>query len=122
MPQDKLSGAIEKVGTKKAKAKTLEEEPLGTKAKKLPSDVLAAMETSFPKAKMRHVRVHFGGNATEIAKTLRAKSFTIGTDIYLAKKSDSANSELLAHELTHVVQQGNGKMPKPQSGKALTSK
>lgn len=122
MPDDPIKGAIAAAEKKKAKLKKLDKEPEGTKAKKLDKDVMKALEESFPKAKLKNVRVHTGGNATEMAKSLKAKAFTMGSDIYLAKPGDAKNKTLLAHELTHVIQQSQGKMPKPMPGKALTSK
>lgn len=56
------------------------------------------------------VRVHTDTRATEAARTLNARAFTIGSDIAFAQGSyqpeTSAGRQLLAHELTHVVQQG----------------
>ncbi len=68
------------------------------------------------------VRVHTGGNVPDLAKELGARAFTIGTDIFFANPGDAKDPEMLAHELTHVVQQGGGRMPKEKDGKALTSK
>lgn len=122
MAEDKIQGAIEAATGKKAKVKKLETEPTGTKAKKLDKDVLMKVQEAFPKAKLTKVRVHVGGNAKEIAKSLGARAFTVGPDIYFGKGGDATDKKLLAHELTHVVQQGAGKLPKAVPGKALTSK
>jgi hypothetical protein len=84
-------------------------------------DVKAAPEEQFG-ANLSKVRVHTGGNAPEIAKGLGAKAFTIGNGIYFAKPGDANDPEVLAHELAHVIQQGNGRMPKEKDGKALTSR
>jgi hypothetical protein len=55
------------------------------------------------------VRIHRGTDATETAKVLRARAFTIGRDIMFGAGEyapDTAGGKrLLAHELTHVVQQ-----------------
>jgi hypothetical protein len=55
------------------------------------------------------VRVHTGGEADQLNRQLNAQAFTHGQDIYMgAGKYDPASSDgkkLLAHELTHVVQQ-----------------
>lgn len=122
MADDKLAAVIESAGGKKAKVKKVEQAPTGTKAKKLPKEVLEAVEQAFPKAKLRNVRIHTGGNAKDVSKQLGARAFTIGDDIFFGKPGDAADKKLLAHELAHVVQQGQGKMPKAQPGKALTSK
>jgi Domain of unknown function (DUF4157) len=121
MPDDKLKKVLEDVEGKKAKEKAIESAPEGTKGKSLDKDVKAALEEQFG-ANLSKVRVHTGGNVPDIAKELGAKAFTIGNDIYFAKPGDAKDPERLAHELAHVIQQGNGKMPKEKDGKALTSK
>ena len=56
------------------------------------------------------VRVHEGGEAADLNNRLSARAFTTGNDIFVGQGGLNANSrggkELLAHELTHVVQQG----------------
>ena len=107
---------------KKAKVRKLKTEPTGTTEKKLPKDVQKGLEEHF-RAKLTKVRVHTGGNAKEVAKQLKAKAFTIGPNIYFAKPGDAKKHELLAHELTHVIQQSGGRMPvKAKPGTALVSK
>lgn len=110
-----------KVKNKKAKVKSLSEEPTGTKSKKLDSKMAAALKEEFG-ANFSQVKIHTGGNAAELAKSLNAQAFTIGQDIYFAKPAGANDLGLIAHELTHVVQQGGGKIKPPQKGKALTSK
>jgi hypothetical protein len=55
------------------------------------------------------VRVHTGPQADEAARSIDATAFTLGTDIVFKSGSyrpgTSAGRKLLAHELTHVVQQ-----------------
>ncbi len=59
-----------------------------------------------------NVRVHASTEADDLSKRLGAIAFTNGHDIFFrAGKYDPASSsgqELLAHELTHVVQQSSG--------------
>lgn len=121
MKVDALKKVTDKLKGKKAKVKKLPVEPSGTKAAKLPAKLADSMkevfETDFSK-----VRVHTGGNAADLAKSLKAQAFTQGPNIYLAKSGDAANMKLLAHELTHVVQQSGGRIPKAKPGKAMTSK
>lgn len=109
---------IEKSKGKKGKVKKLKEEPSGTKAQKLSKLVREALEEEFG-TDFSQVKVHSGGNITELAESLNASAFTTGTNIYFANESD-INDELLARELTHVVQQGGGKVNVPK-GKAITS-
>jgi hypothetical protein len=63
-------------------------------------------------ADFSHVRVHTGGRADSTAKAISAKAFTAGSDIVFATGQYSPESHegqhLLAHELTHVVQQDPG--------------
>jgi hypothetical protein len=58
------------------------------------------------------VRVHTGGRADRAADSLDARAFTIGRDIYLKRgeyrPETRRGKRLLAHELTHVVQQTGG--------------
>ena len=69
----------------------------------------AEMEGHF-KADFSSVRLHTDAHAASMSRTLSAQAFTYGNHIYFgAGKYDpgsSAGKKLLAHELTHVVQQG----------------
>ena len=107
---------------KKAKTKKLKTEPADTKAKKLPKDVLKGLEDHFG-IKLAKVRVHTGGNIKDICKELKASAFTIAQDIYFKTPAAAKDNKLLAHELTNVLQQSQGKMPKKaKPGTALISK
>jgi hypothetical protein len=57
------------------------------------------------------VRVHADADAAKCAATIKARAFTSGQDIFFRqgeyKPSSQVGQELLAHELTHVVQQKN---------------
>lgn len=107
---------------KKAKFKSLDAKIEGTKETKLPKDVKEALKDVFG-AKLDKVRVHVGGNAPDMCKQIKARAFTHGNNIVLMKSSDAKNSRLIAHELTHVIQQAGGKkMPKEQKGKVLVTK
>ena len=69
-----------------------------------------SMETAFGRDFSR-VRVHHGREAAELSHQLSALAFTHDNHIYFGSgKYDSQGSSgrrLLAHELTHVVQQGH---------------
>ncbi|MCR8725837.1 eCIS core domain-containing protein [Frigidibacter sp. ROC022] len=112
---------VEKLKGRKAKVKPLPEAPSGTRGVALPKDVKEMLETHF-KTNLSKVRIHTGGNAADVGKKLGAKAFTVGNDVFFGKTGDAGDKKLLAHELTHVIQQGNGKIPPAQKGKALTSK
>jgi hypothetical protein len=53
-----------------------------------------------------HVRLHTGQDAHQAASQVYARAFTHGTHIWLEKGESEQNKKLMAHELTHVVQQG----------------
>lgn len=58
-----------------------------------------------------HVRLHTGPLAADSARAVNALAFTVGRDIVFAAgqyaPETTAGQRLLAHELTHVVQQGD---------------
>lgn len=64
-----------------------------------------------------NVRLHTDGAADNLARSLRAKAFTHGRDIYFSSGQFSPGSStgrhLLAHELTHTLQQSQGARRKP---------
>ncbi|MFC1864821.1 DUF4157 domain-containing protein [Chloroflexota bacterium] len=74
-------------------------------------DVREPMENAFG-ADFRGVRVHTDSKADGLSQELSAKAFTTGQDIFFRESEYSPASDsgrkLLAHELTHVVQQNNG--------------
>lgn len=61
------------------------------------------------------VRVHTSGEAHNLNEKVGAVAFTTGNDIFFRQgaysPSSSSGQELLAHELTHVVQQSSGAVP-----------
>lgn len=66
------------------------------------------METAFG-VDFSRVRVHADGPAAKMSRDIHAKAFTYGNDIYFNNGQYNPHSpqgrHLLAHELTHVVQQ-----------------
>ena len=58
------------------------------------------------------IKIHSNAEAVQISEGLNAKAFTRGNDIYFNEgqyRPESAEGKrLLAHELTHTIQQGNG--------------
>jgi len=73
------------------------------------------------------VRIHKDGEADSIARSVSARAFTTGTDIYFAdgefKPESPEGKELIAHEAAHVVQQRgaptSGPMRVSQPGEPL---
>jgi hypothetical protein len=51
------------------------------------------------------VRVHTGGEAASISRRIGALAFTTGSDVFFGHEASPTDDNLLAHELTHVVQQ-----------------
>lgn len=77
----------------------------------LDRNVQTQMESAFG-ANFNGVRVHTDGVADGLNQQLNARAFTTGQDIFFRQGSynpgSSSGRELLAHELTHVVQQTGG--------------
>ena len=71
--------------------------------------VRSSMEQGFG-ADFSGVRVHTGGQADALNRSLNARAFTTGNDIFFGQgqynPGNSGGQELIAHELTHTVQQG----------------
>lgn len=70
--------------------------------------VKAEMESGFGR-NFNNVRIHTGTKAIQMNKDIGAKAFTNGNNIYFNSNkynpSSTSGKRLLAHELTHVVQQ-----------------
>src|ERR1044071_4823566 len=66
-----------------------------------------------------HVKVHTTPPADRAARQLGAGAFTIGHDIYFRSGAYAPGTpqgdRVLAHELTHVIQQDEGRVPRPSS-------
>lgn len=77
----------------------------------LGSDVRAMFEPRFARD-FSQVRIHSGAAASEGARSLRARAFTVGRDIVFGsgeyQPGTHEGQKLIAHELTHVVQQSGG--------------
>lgn len=60
------------------------------------------------------VRLHADSKAAELSRSLGAEAFTVGSDVFFGEgrfaPGSSSGMGLLAHELTHVVQQGGSSM------------
>jgi hypothetical protein len=73
------------------------------------------------------VRVHADSTADALARSVSARAFATGSDVYFAQgeyqPGTSSGDQLLAHELTHVVQQRgaptSGPMTVSQPGDAM---
>jgi hypothetical protein len=102
-------------------------EALGSPGQPLDPTTRAFFEPRF-NHDFSNVRLHSDAKASESARKINALAFTVGQDVVLGAGQNIPGSHtweaLLAHELTHVVQQhGDGQMLEPpamsQSGDAL---
>jgi hypothetical protein len=77
----------------------------------LPESVRAFFEPRF-RYDFSKVRVHTDSRATELARAVNARAFTIGQNVVFDRGQyapvTSEGQRLLAHELIHVVQQSQG--------------
>ena len=77
----------------------------------LPESVRAFYEPHFG-VDFSQVRVHTDSHAAQTAQSINAKAFTVGHDIAFSEGQYAPESndgrKLLAHELTHTIQQGAG--------------
>ncbi|KST62191.1 hypothetical protein BC008_37745 [Mastigocoleus testarum BC008] len=90
------------------------------KGQPLPGQLRQQLEQAFGKDFSR-VRIHADANADALTRSIKARAFTIGQDIFFRQGEYTPESkqgqELLAHELTHVVQQnGDGVKSKEDAG------
>ncbi len=83
----------------------------------LSAEIRAPLERRFGRD-LGGVRIHTDSRAARAAATLKARAFTYGQDIWFGKgqydPSTVPGQHLLAHELTHTIQQ-RGRTPQPRS-------
>ncbi len=82
------------------------------------------MESRFG-ADFSGVRIHTDNKAIQMSRELNAQAFTVGNDIYFNEgkyhPDNISGKHLLAHELTHTLQQGEGIQKKIQRMAACPS-
>ncbi len=87
----------------------------------LPSAVREKMEAAFGHD-FGHVRIHTGASVARASDALNAHAFALGPHIYFGEGEFSPDSQrgahLLAHELQHVVQADEGRLPSGGSSEA----
>lgn len=107
-------------------APAIVEQALRSGGEALPDEVREQFESSFGHS-FSQVRIHTGGLAAQSARAVGARAFTVGSDIVFNhsefQPDNPSGRHLLAHELTHVVQQsalpahaGALKIGQPDSG------
>jgi hypothetical protein len=67
----------------------------------------AEMEAGFG-ADFGDVRVHTDAESDALNRSISARAFTTGSDVFFRSDASPGDRQLLAHELTHVVQQRSG--------------
>jgi len=81
----------------------------GGSGEPLPGVVREFMEARFG-ADLGSVRIHADESAAQASAGINARAFTVGSHVYFGRNQfqpdSTAGRELIAHELTHVVQQG----------------
>lgn len=90
----------------------------------LADDIKQPMEQAFG-ADFGGVRVHTDGNSDILNKSIQARAFTTGQDIFFRQgeysPGSSTGKELLAHELTHVIQQNGNSVQRKSVNLELKS-
>jgi hypothetical protein len=75
----------------------------------LADDLRQPMEHAFGNVDFSGVKVHTDAQSDQLNRSIQAKAFTTGQDIFFRQGAyqpgSQSGQELLAHELTHVVQQ-----------------
>ena len=88
-----------------------EEDALENAGAPIPSDVRNKLEQRF-NADLSDIRIHAGTNAHRLTTSLGAEAFTYENHIVFKPGEFSPHTDrgldLLAHELTHVIQQASG--------------
>ncbi len=78
------------------------------KGQALPDNVQRSMGTAFG-ADFSGVRVHTDSTSDELSSSVGARAFTTGSDLFFREgeyqPESSSGKRLLAHELTHTIQQ-----------------
>jgi hypothetical protein len=96
----------------------------GAGGERLPHETREVMEARFG-ADFGDVRVHTDQAAAESAAALNANAYTSGRNIYFAPgkyaPQETEGTRLLAHELTHVVQQSGGSQAPMEHGMSANS-
>ena len=103
-----LQRQVDRSGADRAVITPLVEQTLRTPGIPLPNPSRAYMEARFGHDFSR-VRIHADGAAAAAASSVGARAFTVGAHVVFAhgaRFASPTDRRLLAHELTHVVQQG----------------
>ena len=82
------------------------------KGRPMEAGVRRRFEDAFGGADFSAVRLHAGADAAELNDRLSAQAFTLEDDVFLGRGAPALDTregqELMAHELTHTIQQSDG--------------
>jgi uncharacterized protein DUF4157 len=99
---------VQRVVADMNEAKSGAESPQHESEQRIDAGIKSEMESAF-RENFGDVRVHTGSQAEKTTKELDARAVTRGRDIYFGRgeynPATSEGKEVLAHELTHVIQQ-----------------
>ncbi|RIJ77345.1 DUF4157 domain-containing protein [Nakamurella silvestris] len=91
----------------------------------LADPVRRRMEAAFD-ADFSQVRVHTGGEAADLNRSVSARAFATGNDLFFGAGQYAPDTregeQVLAHELAHTVQQGAGGVQRSTVHRLLTAK
>jgi len=89
----------------------------------LSSDVRSYMEPRFG-ANFGNIRIHHDAEAASLSNQLSARAFTFQNHVFFSRDQyqpgTSEGKQLLAHELTHTIQQGHAAQLSPQVSTTIT--
>jgi len=115
----KLQRAVGNAGMGSALGRSPVLDVVGSGGRPLDEDVRTEMEGRLG-ADFSGVRVHTDSTAADSAKAVNAQAYTVGRDVVFgAGKFDpgsDSGKHMLAHELTHVVQQASGPVEGTSTG------
>ena len=79
---------------------------------RLDENIRQPMEKAFGGVDFSGVKVHTDGQSDQLNRSIQARAFTTGEDVFFRQgeynQGSRGGQELIAHELTHVVQQNSG--------------
>ncbi|MFN6326063.1 MAG: DUF4157 domain-containing protein, partial [Aphanizomenon sp.] len=92
---------------------------------RLDENIRQPMEKAFGGVDFSQVKVHNDTQSDQLNQSIQARAFTTGTDVFFRggeyNPGSRGGQELIAHELTHVVQQSGGVVQRSQNQQKLTS-
>ena len=99
------------VGENRSEAPSIVNDALSSEGKPLDSDIRQFMETRFG-WDFSQVKLHTGAQAADSARSVNSLAYTLGPNIVFGTHQYQPHTKtgktLLAHELTHVIQQSGG--------------